>query len=512
MNIKGNKRALYAIAVFIITLFIAVPAFAEGDPARIEQDNNPNVEGILQINGERALRGANGTVSNYAAGYVPEIWYNPFGETDYMEIALPLYEPGGQMDVFGAIACSFVLGPGETPFVQKNYDSIKVERSKDALGNNLNEYMGWFYLDLKPDRVNGVYPLGISVRYTYANPAQGNQQEEMTQYFRLYVTILDGIDPNAEPEEEPTPTASPTPTPSRTASAGSSGGSGSSKTPQPKVFISEYTVSPNPVYAGDICTVSATITNTSDEEPVSNILVGYESDGNSIVPQGGEVASYIDEIEPGGSHSFTFPVQALADAEPGPHTVNVTVDYEGADLSAYESESTIVVQVVHAADLAYDEPQFPAVVYAGDSMQDILYVYNKGKDTLYNVAVALVMDGIVPESSAFLGNMEPGSAEEAEISVTVDQEAAGPVDGTYVITYEDGYGGRYEEKALVKTRIEKPAPPPSSLWGEEPADPPETEIPWWAWAVLAAGVTGVALAAAIAGRKKRGQAGDEEVD
>ena len=74
-----------------------------------------------------------------------------------------------------------------------------------------------------------------------------------------------------------------------------------------------------------------------------------------------------------------------------------------------------------------------------------------------------------------------------------DAVQPGPVEGNFVVTYEDEYGEEYEMKVPVETVL-TPMPdyggmdPGEELPPEEPAG-----FPWWGWGITAGAAAAVAL-------------------
>jgi hypothetical protein len=176
----------------------------------------------------------------------------------------------------------------------------------------------------------------------------------------------------------------------------------------------------------------------------------------------------------------------------------------------------MTVQVRQHIRLDYDPPQFQAVVYIGDSVQGTLNLYNKGKNTLYNVTAVLDIPGIAPESAAFLGNMESGASKSADIYASVgvspDDPAAyvtpGPAEGRYLVTYEDEYGDGYELEIPVGTEIMEMELYDPGMIGEDMEEPEAAGfgMPWWGWAAIAAAAavtTGVVSARRKAKRERK---------
>ncbi len=426
--------------------------------------------------------------SSYQDGYTPMI------RDGKAVIVLPLnVKIGALMPGSSQLVTSIDLGTTGDPFVISNYD-----RSVPISGDRC---IVKYEIPLTWPRTNGSFPVVISVTYTLAD---GSVE---AQNFPLYVNITDGPGPTPEPTITPVPE----PAPSKPVS-------------QPKVIMSKYTVTPDPCYAGDVFTVNVTLTNTSDKTSVQNMTATYKSETTDLIPQDGTGTTYITGIEAGGSTNFSFSMEVRADAEPKPQKINLNLSYEDNKTTQYTYEDQITVQVRQHIRLEFDPPKFAPSVMEGESIQGTLNLYNKGKNTLYNVTVAMQIPGIAPESTAFLGNMESGASKTADIYAAVgpsaeDPEAAvqyGPVSGKYLVTYEDEYGAEYELEVPVETSIMEMQPTDPGMIDPGMAEEPPAEgfvMPWWGWVAIAGGaaiIVGVAVS--VAKKKKREKQLLEDMD
>jgi hypothetical protein len=163
-----------------------------------------------------------------------------------------------------------------------------------------------------------------------------------------------------------------------------------------------------------------------------------------------------------------------------------------------------------------DEVSIPSEVNAGDSLPISMNIYNMGKSTIYNVLCTLDMKGVIPDGSAYLGNMESGASGTAEIyaffgtlDMTADSSAVsnntnekyGRSDGTMTVTYEDEYGESYEEIIELNTNIERPVFDDIYNQEEEEEEVPEKASQWWVSVFLALGIIMI-LVGVISYRRK----------
>ena len=89
--------------------------------------------------------------------------------------------------------------------------------------------------------------------------------------------------------------------------------------------------------------------------------------------------------------------------------------------------------------LATDQINLPASIYSGDSTLVSMQVMNMGQERVYNVLCTLEVPGMIAQSAAYLGNLESGAAQTAEILTvagTLDMDGQG-------VVQEDAQAGKY---------------------------------------------------------------------
>lgn len=539
------------IIVFALVLILAVSCMA---PTAFAADN-----GSLQIDSTHQYLNDDGTPKmerTYNEGYTPTV------ANGYANIVLPLIPVNSTVIKDNVINTSINLGDtASSPFVIKNYDRQFKFGSHKVNGGTMDSFLIEYNLKLSDSRANGVYPVVITTSYFLSDGTP------MTQDFTVFVTISDV--PAPEPAPEPT-------------DPGGGGGGGGGATSQPKVIISNYTISPDPVNAGEKFNVNVTLENTSKSQTVKNITVTFKSQTTDLMPGDNTNTAYIEKIGAKKTADFSFAMAARADAKAGPQKIDIAIAYEDSAAAQLTATDEISVEVHQKIRLEYDPPKFPSQVYMGDTTSASLNLYNKGKNVLYNVTVTLDVPGLTPESSAFLGNMESGTAKTADIYASVaadpnagmngggmmdgaaggmtgdaaafdmkmvgesdvaviggadaptdisvseegmagrekedasdpagDAVAPGPVQGNFVVTYEDEYGEEYEIKVPVETEL---VPMPDYGGGEEiPIEPEQAGFPWWGWVLIAGGAAAVVIVVVVLKKKKkkREQELSEEID
>ncbi len=452
---KRLRKISIVLAVILVISAVSVTAFAAG--------------GLLKIANDKPY---GDMAKSYQDGY------SPVQAGDSVSVILPLTFAGNPSDINLVITPN--LGDTTTaPFVFNNYQQTGTLNAANPV------YVAQFAFALKKDRVSGSYPIVFNVSYADA------AGETVEQPFTVYATV-DGAAPAATPTTE-------------------------APRPQPKLIVSHYGTNPDVVKAGETFTVNATLENTSTKYDVKNITVTYAGDGKSLLGADNTNTVYIDKIKRGESADITFNMQARLDSAPGIQTVTLTIAYEDSKATAYTVTEPLLLQVTQPVSLEYDEPKLPQTANAGDTLPLSFNVFNKGRSKLYNVMVKIEAPGLLPEGSAFVGNMEPGTSGTAELYVFVgtlgmsqneegnmetdnDAEKYGYTNGKITISYEDEFGNPYSSEVEIGMNIEPPVISASADKEEE--EPVDTVSQWWI-SVLIGAVLIAGVAATLIVRRKR---------
>jgi hypothetical protein len=373
----------------------------------------------------------------------------------------------------------------------------------------ISSYLVALTLPMNSNRVMGRYPVTVNASYVALDGT------ELSQSFTVYVTVSDGIDPNATPTPEPTPTPAPTEAP----------------LPQAKIIVNSHTITPADVMAGGTFDLSVSLLNTSQSQSVQNITITAKGDTTDLIPVEDTGTTYIRRIAAGDTVDVQVKMQVQQDAKPGPQKVLLAIEYENSKAAAFTSDEEIIVQVKQPIRLEYDEPSIPENVNAGDTVTISLNLMNMGKSTLYNVRYALDAPGMIPEGSAYIGNMDSGTSNSGDLYVFVgtkdmsagdasgqtnadgsnDQnEKYGPTQGVITITYEDEYGQEYTKEINFNTTINPPVIQPVST-DEEETEEPETVSQWWVSVIIAGGIA-AGLFAYLSIRKKRRMLAEDDAE
>ncbi len=464
------KKISILLAALMLAFMMPVTALAEGEPEQLTQTTALTV---FEIDNTHIYDGMD---KAYKDGYTPVV------KDGRATVVLPLISSG---EILGN-TIHVTPGLGDTaaaPFVYSNYQTT-VSRGDNAVsgGGTVSSFLVRFDFPLVSGRYNGVYPVTINVQ---AQSADGTPIE---QTFTAYVTITDGKDPNAA---EPTPQLD-------------------KPTSEPKVIVSSYSISPEVAMAGEEFTVQMTLKNTSGTKSVQNMTVTASCDSPSLLLENESNTFYINKLGKGAETTIELKYKADLETVPQLYNIALTMLYDNSDATALTSSGTVPVMIGQPLKVEMDTPQIPSEVNAGDTFSLSLQVMNMGRSKVFNVRCEISVPGLFPSSSAFIGNMEAGTAMPGEMSIFVGTkdmsegytgtDQYGPATGKITLIYEDASGQQYTQETEIKTRINEPVMPAS----EEPEEEPEKAGQWWVSLAIGVGVV-AGLAAILIVRARRGK-------
>ena len=487
-----RKGLVILLAVIMTVLPAGTALAAEDTPAAGTQDAGT----VLAIDNENLYPGMD---QPYSSGYMPAV---AGGSASIVLPLVPAQELQG-----GSINITVDLGDASSsPIVFQNYD--KTVGLKEHMVNNgagrAKACLVELNLPLAEGRLSGRYPVTVSVQ----GQVQGGAQ--FTQAFTLYVTVTDGIDPNAPAAQDPGDADAPA-----GGTGGGGGAGGGEAKPKPKVMLGGYSVNPSPVLAGQEFGLSVTLQNTSDSQPIKNMKVTVSGETADIIPMGETNSFYFKKVAKQESAAIDTRLMVQQTAEPKPQKILLHVEYEGDGGTEVTSDESIVIQVKQPVRIEYDEPEIPQEVNAGDTMSVSMNVMNMGKGTVYNVRAEVEAPGLVPEGSLFLGNLESGAAKKGDLYVfvsTLDSSGAdakyGYTNGKMTLSYEDEFGEVSTQEFDFSTNINPPVI--NAPQEEEEEEKPETQSQWWISVLILGAVIGGILGIRYALKRRKQKAEDNE--
>ena len=420
-----------------------------------------------------------GMEKSYSRGYVPKIG------NDNAVLVLPLQ---AKHKISGnQITAALKFGEGENlPFVHKNYEKeVKLKYYKAGKqGKKVGRYLVSFNLKLKKDRYNGSYPVIVTVS------GQDESGNEISQEFTVYVTITDGKKAgeaeDAQEGEEDTVAKF-----------------------APKVMIDSYQFSRKKILCGEKFTAKITLHNTSNSEPVKNMMVSV-TPGENVELLGRTGSSYVQELAAGGSCDLSFRFRVNASAPRGQYSIGVTMDYADAKGGTHTAEGAMKVSAEQSVQIQIPPVSMAKTIQLGETVELQTQVMNLGKGKLYNVRATLEAEGLTPSGAAFIGDVEAGTSMSGSMEVTAEgltgTNLYGTTQGKITFYYADEAGNEMTQEQTFETDILSP------LSGENEAEPEEDTRQWWV--IMAVIVALLILAAVIffVRRSKRIQTGGGDVN
>lgn len=284
---------------------------------------------------------------------------------------------------------------------------------------------------------------------------------------------------SGDPNEDPGDTAPEAPKPAAAA---------------PNLIIDNYSYGGTSVQAGKTFDLSINFMNTSRALAVENIVMSLETaEGISIANSSNTF--YFETLKPRHNITQNITLRATGKGENSSPTIGVNFRYEYIDqnqrMEITRSE-TIAIPVTQPERFEITEPTLPEMQVGMENVLSFPYV-NKGKGTLYNVAVKIEGDVDALQPVQNLGNFESGRSGTIDAIFTTTQE--GPTPFKIIVTYEDADGNekkrefKYEPTVMA---MPEPELPPEMM---DPMDPQleEQSSHNWMW------IVGVILIVALGG-------------
>lgn len=413
-------------------------------------EKTPTVIDQLRIDGTTLYEGMD---RSYEQGYIPHL------EEGSAVIVLPLL--GETYD--GKVTVTADLGAtADSPFVFGNYSQT------ETMENGV--YLFRLQIPLAGGRINGTYCISLTASYLNV------LGEQTKQDFPVYVTVYDGVDPVTE-----TPYA----------------GGGKETVETPKLFLRSCALSPETVGGEEEFTVSVEIENIG-ELRARSVLLSYGSDTPGIIPAQTNNAMHLEDIDSGQSINVSFALKTCKDVLAGEQPFFVKLDYTDLFGSAYTENRSFLVGVTQPAEMEYDPLTVPKQLTAGETISVPVNVFNTGKSVLQNVTAVVSGSGLIPTSSVFLGNIQPGQAGNGTmeiyigtLSMTGGEKDYGKTEGTFSITYTDESGEKYTEKTTFSTEIMQPPAEKENL------EEQKTAGQWWISVLVAFAVIAILVSCIV---------------
>ncbi|MGN0203422.1 MAG: hypothetical protein ACI4BB_02690 [Coprococcus sp.] len=487
-------------------------------------------EQILNIDRKNRYEGMK---QSYEEGYTPEI------EGDTVCLILPvLCRTKLRDDMLKAVLDLSRETQGS--FVPEKYEKevgLQSERVNDS-EEEVNCYFITFDIKLQNQREKGSYPLTIELQ------AVDENGDAVRENITVNVVIDETLPSTDEPSDEPgggSPSGSepstdepngsdpsgsgpstgelPAGDPADTSSEGThgdkedggetaavvdnyyGGGSSSGETPtfSPKMIVQSCEVSKDgipakdEILAGDEIILKITLLNTSSSEKIRNMTVTVSEDSQYLDLLSETDTVYVDAVSAGDTCVVTYKYKIQASAPQGQYEMMVTMDYADSKGNSQNAGGKVRLTVSQPVELQFDPLVLDSEVEVADVVTAGIQAMNLGRIKVHNVRAVIEADGLIPEGTLFIGDIEPGTTASGSVNISVTSLSQGTAlygetKGTVTMLYEDEDGNSYEESMEFVTNIKSP-------FSDTSVEPEDNTNQWWVMMTIIGGVLVVFLAA-----------------
>lgn len=287
----------------------------------------------------------------------------------------------------------------------------------------------------------------------------------------------------------------------------SSGGGSEAPTFAPKMIVQSCTSSKEDIQAGDEVTLDITLRNTSSSESVRNMTVTIGDEGESLNLLSPTDTIYVDSVPAGQTCVVSYKYKILASATPGAYGLTVSMDYADSKAASQSASGKIKMMVAQAVKMEFDAPVLDAEVQVGDVVNVQMQAMNLGRGTVYNVRAVIEADGLAPEGTLFIGNIEAGKTASGSTKVNISGLSGanlyGRTEGTVTCYYEDENGKEYEKKMDISTTIKTPFSNKEEMKTDDTGQ-------WWTVMAVIGGILVVFVVAIVLKSIKRNRKDEAE--
>jgi len=236
----------------------------------------------------------------------------------------------------------------------------------------------------------------------------------------------------------------------------------------PHIIVSQYSYGDEQINAGDNFTLSMSVTNTSPDIPLENIVMTiapYIPENTDSSTTGGLTITsasntkYIASLGVGESFSHTIDLRAEASAAVGSHRVEVEFSFQYVDEvnkvreSSTDKES-IAIPVSQVDRFSVDPlTELPDMLYEGEEGYVTLSFVNRGKAITRNLSGTISGNMANAGQIVHYGNLEAGGADTMDFEVMA--ATPGEMTGEILLQYEDENENQKEITIPFSIRVEE---------------------------------------------------------
>lgn len=194
---------------------------------------------------------------------------------------------------------------------------------------------------------------------------------------------------------------------------------------------------------------------------------------------------YVEELQTQKTCKVIYEFRIRSTAPQGQYSVPITLDYADSKGNIYTGQGTVKIMAELPVKIEIDPITVPEEIQMGETIELQTQVMNLGRGKVYNVRAVVEADGFNAERTAFIGDIEAGSALSGSTEITAvglpGNSLYGKTQGTVTFYYEDESGKEMSEEKVFETSIMSP------LNEKKEEEIPDDTGQWWVIMAVIAG-------------------------
>lgn len=231
---------------------------------------------------------------------------------------------------------------------------------------------------------------------------------------------------------------------------GGGGGGEPVKNNVARLLLTGFETDAQPVNAGHYFKLKLNFKNSSKDTLLQNIKITLSSENSAFLPKTGSSTLFLEKVEKEESVSQEIELLPLATLEQKPYPITINLEYEDKDHTELKSAETISIPVHQKARAEIARLKTDDSVKVGSDTTISFSVYNKGKSTLFNASIAFPKDSPFDGYEEYLGNIEAGKQNEADLVVPVTRAPKEGEELYFELVFEDELANETRIKQVFK--------------------------------------------------------------
>lgn len=221
---------------------------------------------------------------------------------------------------------------------------------------------------------------------------------------------------------------------------------------QPKIIVDSYKCSKKNIYAGEDFNVEIVLKNTNKTINAENMMVTAGSENESLQIKSKSNNVFIDSIPANGSTIVKYDISSANGIPTGQYTLNLTMNYADENGNTYDSTGQVKININQKMKVQFDSLIISDEAEIGDTIEASINAINLGNEKVKNVRAQLSGDGLCPQGTIFIGDIEPGQIGNASTNIDIvrmkeNGKGYGTSNGIVTYFYENERG---EEETVTQ--------------------------------------------------------------